>query len=48
MASQTLAVAANYIQDGLVRGVAEDILSVNDLFSDITAATHEQTRGPWH
>jgi len=35
MASQTLAVAANYIQDGLVRGVAEDILSVNDLFAEL-------------
>lgn len=33
MATQTLAVAANYIQDDLVRGVAEDIITVNPIYS---------------
>ena len=33
MATQTLAVAANYINDDLVRGVAEDIITVNPIYS---------------
>jgi len=33
MASQTLAVAANYINDELVAGVAQDIITVNPIYS---------------
>ena len=33
MATQTLAVAANYINDEIVKGVAEDIITVNPLYS---------------
>jgi len=35
MAVQTLAVAANYIQDNLVKGVAQDIIDINPMYASL-------------